>query len=193
MLNFDHHQKENIRSTNVLILEHFCEDTFLEMELKRTIFNYVDEVDRGNIVEFRDHNYPTINAIVRNFNGMDGGFDMALDVCRLTLKGAINSAQKVIKGRKDWESVEINGQIAITHSSEHIVGWQQMAEKENVMCLICPNPRQENSYSIVSRNSDLFTIPKAENIGQSFCHANGFIAAYDSLSQAVNHAKSLLS
>jgi len=49
--NFDHHQNENITATNMLILNHFCNDEKLKVLLRKQLFSYVDAVDRGIFFE----------------------------------------------------------------------------------------------------------------------------------------------
>jgi len=92
--NFDHHQDGNIQSTNILILDHLCKDEKLKGSLKKYLFDYVDSVDRGHVVEDRGEGIkvPTFNSIVRNLNNVDGGFDIALQIARSTLTGFVATA-----------------------------------------------------------------------------------------------------
>lgn len=192
--NFDHHQSGDIPATNLLVLEHFMPGKLNEFSelLKKHLFGYVDAVDRGHIIERpgKDFSVPTFNSIIRNLNNTEDGFDIALQFAKAALRSAIDTVQKEIGSRAHWEKLEKQGGIAIQHDVEHIVGWHELAEKDGVLLLVFPNVRQEGSYRITSRDTNILRIPKHEK--QIFLHANRFTASYPDLESAVNHAVEII-
>ena len=189
-LNFDHHQDGTIEATNLLVLRHFCKDTELVQLLEKHLFGYVDKVDRGMVVE--NGETPTFNSIIRMLNAVPNGFELAVTVADTALLGAIETAKQAIEGRTMWRNVTRYYYMPVVlHKGPPIVGWRELAEEDGILAMMHPNPRQEGSFSITVRDSDICTIPKITNGGQSFCHANGFAASYDTLEDAVRHAEAI--
>ena len=108
----------------------------------------------------------------------------------LAFFSALKTAEKAIESEQRWEQLEKRKGIAIQHDSNHIVGWREFAELEDIYLLITPNPRKEGSYSITTRDTEILKIP--ENSTQTFLHANQFIASYPSFDDAIDHAESCL-
>lgn len=188
--NFDHHQNGSIPATNILVLDHVCNDDRLKDILKHHLYNYVDAVDRGHIIEGKEPNFrtPSLNAIIRNLNSVANGFDIALQVAKTALKGAIATAKAQIKGEDIWQGLEKKNKIAYNHTTEFVVGWKDLAEKENILLMISPN--QRGGYQIVVRDSKVLTIPKDER--QTFIHANQFLAVYKTFEDAESHANFII-
>lgn len=238
--NLDHHQSRNIVSTNRLVLEKVCKDKELVLQLRYLLFDYVDAVDRGHIVEKGLPEYLadlTICQIVRNTNHLTDGFELALEVCAIALKAAIAAAKTkpVVNGgvvptletllfyldekspqadndlcissliriarwglkaaakaakeaEKQWAEVKKNNGVAFYDSPKFLQNWQELAERDGVMLLVTPNAR--GGYQIMSRDSTILTIPQNES--QTFRHANGFLAVYQSKEEALKHASEIM-
>lgn len=190
--NFDHHQDGSIPATNILVLNHLCENVKLKELLKKYLFSYVDAVDRGNIVEGKETDFstPSFNSIIRNLNNLENGFEIALQIAKTTLAAAIATAEKAIESEERWNGLQKIGKIAIQHDADIIIGWREMAEKDGILALISPNIREKGAYQITSRDTDILKIPAHEK--QTFLHANKFIAAYPDLESALQHAREFL-
>jgi uncharacterized UPF0160 family protein len=183
--NFDHHQDGNVPATNMLILDHFCKDLELKAKLQKYLFSYVDKVDRGHIVETGEEmQTPTFNSIIRNLNGLEDGFELALQVARIALAGAVNTSEKAIAGEKAWNALEKLNGIAIDHSTNIIPNWRELAEEEDIVMMVSPNLR--GGYQITSRDTNIFKVEPHPQ--QSFLHANQFLAVYPDFETAKAHA-----
>lgn len=189
--NFDHHQDGNIPATNMLVLNHFCNDEKLKSALRKQLFSSVDAIDRGISPErpVTDFKIPDFNSIIRSLNNVDNGFDKALKISRLVLSAAIATAQKSIRSEETWNNLEKNNNIAIQHNTEAIFGWHDLAERDGILLLITPNNRIPGSYQIMSRETKLITIPKSKR--QLFIHPGGFLAVYPNFIFALKHAEKL--
>lgn len=152
------------------------------------MFNYVDQVDRGEIVEGRDIQAPTFNSIIRSCNALPNGFYVALGIARATFRAALAQAQKAVEDEKRWENeVEKFGRYAVSESDDPIAGWHEMGERDGVIFLVTPNKR--GGWQIISRDSAQFPIPADDT--QTFLHNSGFIAAYPSREHAIGHAMAI--
>lgn len=184
--NFDHHQDGNVAATNMLVLDHFCKDLELKAKLQKYLFSYVDAVDRGKIVETgAEMQTPTFNSIIRNLNGLEDGFELALQVAKMALAGAVNTAKKSIETEGDfWSNLERLDGIIINHSDAVIPNWRELAEKEDAIMMVSPNLR--GGYQITSRDTNIFKVEPHPQ--QTFLHANQFLAVYPDFETSKAHA-----
>lgn len=182
--NFDHHQNGDIEATNLLVLRHFCKDTRLVKKLEQHLFSYVSDVDRGIIPN--GGGIATFNAIVRNFNNIDSGFELALTTAQNILNAYIVTATQAIEGEIRWSNLQRleNGRIAFDKEGVFIPDWKDLANKDGVFILASPNAR--GGFQLVSRNSEELNIPIGD--GQTFRHPSGFMAVYETEGLALKHA-----
>lgn len=190
--NFDHHQDGDLPATNLLILNHFCKDEKLKAYLIRHLFQYVSDVDTGKIIERNNTingiNIPSFNAIVKNLNRVENGFDIALEIANQTLDAFVKTAYKIFEAKENWLKLTFEKNIAIQHTSDKIVGWEDLAKKDQIYFLITPNLRE--GYQIISRNSAEFPIPSSPS--QTFLHPSKFLAVYANFDDALKHARILI-
>ncbi len=179
---FDHHQDENLPASNLLVLQTFC-DAKLAQVLTDNFFGIVSDTDKGITKSLP----ASFTQLISNFNMMSGGFEMALSFAEMALDAAWQVATESIRLENKWVSLDLifNGKARIQEDSEFIPNWKSLAEKEDVLLLIAPNAR--SGWQIVSRNSDVLSIPKGYE-GQTFCHNTGFMAVYETKDIALNHA-----
>lgn len=183
--NFDHHQDANLPASNLLVLRHFVPEGRFRDLLEEYLFKYVSDCDLGG----EKSSAPTLTSIVRGLNNLKqtNCYDLAFRAAQTALLSAVATANARMKAEDQWAEVEKIGKVAITDSTEHIVGWHELAEADGILMLITPN--QRGGYQITSRSTDVFVIPECDL--QTFRHNSGFLAAYATKDDAVNHAMSL--
>lgn len=183
--NFDHHQDANLPASNLLVLRHFVPEGRFRNLLEQYLFQYISECDLGG----EKSTAPTLTSIIRGLNNLKqtNAYELAFRCAQTALFSAIATAEARMKSEEQWAEVQKIGKVAITDSTEHIVGWHELAEADDILMLVTPN--QRGGYQITSRSTDVFVIP--ENELQTFRHNSGFIAAYATKDDAVNHAMSL--
>jgi uncharacterized UPF0160 family protein len=186
--NFDHHQSTDIPATNVLVLNHFCDDEKLKANLRMQLFSSVDVIDRGIFPERPDYDFliPDFNSLIRSMNNSDDGFKKALLVARMVLSAEISKAKKSIRREEIWNSLEKHDGIAIQHTNEPIMDWRELAERDGILLLVSPSNRQSGAYQVVSRDTKTLLIPKTDE--QQFRHPSGFMAVYFNYNQAIKYA-----
>ncbi len=188
-LNFDHHQDADLPATNLMVLRHFFPAGSVRDKLEKFLFDYVDRVDRGEIVEGRDIQAPTFNAIIRACNALPGGFDIALGLAQTVFAAMLAKAEKAVADESRWAALLKSDGVAIDESDDPIAGWHEMAEADGIKFLVTPNKR--GGWQIISRDSAQFPIPA--HPAQTFRHNSGFLAAYPDKEAALFHAIELAS
>ncbi len=183
--NFDHHQDQNLPASNLLILRHFVPEGRFRDLLEEYLFKYVSDCDLGG----EKSTAPTLTSIIRGLNNLKqtNCYELAFRCAQTALLSAVATANARIESEARWAQVEKIGKVAITDSTQHIVGWHELAEADGILMLVTPN--QRGGYQITSRSTDVFAIPECEL--QTFRHNSGFLAAYATKDDAVNHAMSL--
>lgn len=192
--NFDHHQDASLPATNMLILAHFLVPNHLKLAnlLSKYMFQYVSDVDTGKVVEDANSIPLTISGIIRGLNNLpimpELQFRAALEIMTTIVSAQIETANKQIQSEEIWATQVVkDGKVAIHNSTEFLVGWRELAEPAEIRYLVTPNLRA--GFQITSWDSNQFPIPV--DTRQTFRHNSGFLAAYATLEDAVDHAKSL--
>ena len=182
---FDHHQNPELDATNILILEHFVQDEKKVELLKKHLYQIVSDVDRGICTGGGEAG--SFYSIIRSFNNLENGFDVALNVALKVVEAAFKTAEMAIEAEETWEKSAKNGKVAINLSGKFMPNWKEMAKKDGICFLVEPNPR--GGYQVTSVDSSTNPIPAHET--QTFIHNSGFMAVYATLHEAINHASSL--
>lgn len=180
--NFDHHQDATLPASNLLVLRHFVPEGRFRDLLEQYLFKYISDCDLGG----EKGTAPTLTSIIRGLNNYKGvdQFELAFRAAQTALLSAIATADARIESETRWSQVEKIGRVAVTDSTDHIVGWHELAEADNILLLVTPNVR--GGYQITSRSTDAFVIPTDQR--QTFRHNSGFLAVYGSKDDAVAHA-----
>ena len=184
--NYDHHQDANLQASNLLVLGSVCSDPKLLTKLL-PFYNRVSDIDRG----LRIAEPGEFNNIVRNFNSLQNGFELASQFVRSALEALVMTAIKAIEAESVWDSLftEFNGKVKIEPNGVLMPDWKELAKRDGVLLLASPNAR--GGWQLVSRDSNEINIPVSPT--QTFRHASGFMAVYESKEEVLIHAKSFLS
>ena len=187
--NYDHHQCGDIPCASSLVLKHFPPtDSRLKDHLSKFLFDYIDKVDRGHIL-LPTHPEPTVCSVIRSMNEAGVSYQDAVQYMLTTIKTFVAAGLSAIQDQDTWHNDVNKFGYYATIEAKPPATWRDFAKKEDVMFLMHPNPRKERSYSITSRDTNIMTIDKAE--GQTFLHANGFIASYETKADALKHIREL--
>lgn len=128
------------------------------------------------------------NNLVRVFNSVENGFNIALEVVSSVLAAQIAQSTKALAEKARWDALPRQGGLAIQEKGEVILGWKQRASEEGIYFLVALNAR--GGCSLISRESVEFPIPAREN--QLFRHASGFMATYTDQQTAIEEGKLLV-
>lgn len=183
MGNFDHHQSTFEDATNLLVLNYFCKDYALIGKLQKHLFKNVSDVDRGIVQD----QIGSFNSIIRNFNSLENGFELAIDLAFSILSAYVETAKKAIQDEKIWEGLRKENRIVYLENN-HLTDWKEMAKKEGIVFAVSPNAR--GGFQIISVNSEEWNIPVKET--QTFRHNSGFMAVYETEEEAVKHTQEIM-
>lgn len=195
MGNFDHHQDVHLPATNILIADWLTDQGLISTDVRENLsefLNYVSDVDLGLIPD-GNKDY-TFSGIINSLNPFDTtntdesnkDFDMAVTLAIQIIEARIKVAHKAVLDKVRWQKLEriSNGKIVINESFENIIGRDKLAETEGVQFMVTPS--QRGGWQIISCNSAEFNIPIDSR--QKFRHNSGFLAAYDTKQDAIDHA-----
>lgn len=185
--NYDHHQDANLQASNLLVLGSVCSDPKLLNKLL-PFYNRVSDIDRG----LRLAEPCEFNNIVRNFNSLfSDSFEIASQFVRSALEALVITAIKAIEAETVWNELEtvLGGKVKVEPNGILMPDWKSLAERDGVVLLASPNAR--GGWQLVSRDSNFLKIPPLP--AQTFRHASGFMAVYESKEEALIHAKYFLS
>lgn len=191
--NYDHHQDASLPASNMLILKHFVTEGREADLLREYLFQYISDNDTGLVVENQNGivSPPTISGIIRACNNLppDIAEKTALNIAYSATWAYLEMAKKRIAGEEMWaKTIRPFPGVVVHDSLDHIVGWSDLAKKDDVIFLIDHNPR--GGWQMTSRDSKTWPIP--EHPDQTFLHNSRFIAAYPTLEVALEHAESIL-
>jgi uncharacterized UPF0160 family protein len=184
--NFDHHHDAESQATNCLIMWAVVNDSKLAMKM-HPMYNRISDIDRGLAIAGPSE----FNAIVRNFNTLENGFELACQFVRSALEAMVSTAIKAIESESIWNDLEacLNNKVKIEPNGILMPDWKELAKRDGVLLLASPNAR--GGWQLVSRDSEEINIPSSET--QTFRHNSGFMAVYKSALDALSHAESFLS
>lgn len=189
LLMFDHHQDKQLPASNILVLNYLEEQgivpSYTVDYLKERLFNFISDVDKGLVQ--KELGVPTINSIIRTFNGHTFGWDIAYEMIQNIVSYTIRNAEKFELDKIRWSKLERIGRVAVQDDDKFISGWQQLAEQDGINFLVTPSNR--GGWNLISRDSELYPIPA--HIEQTFLHNSGFMAVYTTKLQALDHAISI--
>lgn len=194
MLNFDHHQDESLPASNMLVLDYLTKTGAIQPRhaelLEKYLFGYISRVDCGQVVE-KPGSIPSISGIIRACNNLpeEDANRIAFAIMRAALNAQLATIDRRIESEMIWAAAQ-RGQdkrVVIHDNPEYIVGWHELAEEEGVVYLVTPNAR--GGYQVTSRDSALWPIPPHPS--QTFRHNSGFLAAYPTIQDCINHINEL--
>lgn len=195
-LNFDHHHDGNIPASNVLVADWLVSVGKMDKRVREKIapfLNQVSDVDRGII----PNGGPAagLNAIIRGFNpsagspaDFDSAFETAVAICQQVIGNQIRNAQKAVEDEARWDALEKTNRLAIQEDTNVILGWKEMAKRDDILVLVCPSNRE--GWQVISRDSNEFVVPAHES--QIFRHQSGFMAVYPDREAALAHATQIV-
>lgn len=175
--NYDHHQNEVLPSACMLVMLSYP-DADVYTYLINNLLALISNCDKG----INSPRAGTLNSILRPFNSIPDGFTRAIHLCEEILDVYRINSSIIPQSEKLWDLAEKRGKFAILN--ELVFGWRLFAERDGIQYILCPSMRGKGQWNIVSRDSNLFTIPPDDK--QLFLHSSRFIAVYKSYEDALS-------
>lgn len=195
--NFDHHQDAQLPATNMLLLDHFgiperMGGEAVQERLETILFKRVSDIDTGRLKPDKENPILDFNGMIRAFNPVgeatqqeyDTRFNKALYFASMILNEQIKVAVKYQQDLARWKDLYKQPGIAVCETTDMILCWKDEAAKEHIYLLVAPSLR--GGWSVISRDTDLLKL--AADADQTFLHASGFMAAYETKELALQYA-----
>lgn len=174
--NYDHHQDGTLPASCMLILDELTAWGQCSYELYDELLNSfqtVSDIDCNGPTEMNGFQF---NSLIKTFNALDNGFQIALDVAKNYIRACQATADKAVESRIIWNTgTVIEQQIRICDSFP--IHWKRYNEEP---FLVYPNAGKWNVLSIDSKNHPLVATGQEE-----FIHANKFIAVFQYKTDAI--------
>ena len=179
---FDHHHDDSLEASCVLIATHlfleniYNDDMFLEL---RDTMHVISEIDTGGYTQYNGFQF---NSLIKMFNSLDNGWQLALDTCRNYIKCLKDNVDKIEQSRRIWDEGErISMHIKYCH--EFPIHWKRYDDSA-VMYLIYPN---KGKFNLLSKDSKDFPICSSGD--EEFLHNAKFLAVFSSKEDAIRCAR----
>ena len=176
--NYDHHQDSSLPAACMLVPNELVNLDKVSVELQDELFDSIYEISDIDCNGPADKNGFQFNTLIKSFNAIEKGFEIAVDVCRMYIQSCKANAAKTEESRKIWDEGEDMGNIKVCNAFP--VHWKRYEEQ---MFLVYP---QAGKWNVITRDSA--TAPLAESAMADFMHANKFLAVFSNKKDAINCA-----
>jgi hypothetical protein len=177
--NFDHHHDPSLPSACVLVLKELYFRGHISMVVYDELIDPLMEISHIDCNGPADKNGFQVNSLIKSFNALIDGFDLAVNVCRLYIQSCVLTAAKAAESRHIWDSGE-QVSMFIRSCDAFPIHWKRYEEEP---FLVYPN---EGMFTLISRNSEEFPILSTGR--EKFIHANKFLAVFANKKDAIDCA-----
>lgn len=178
--NYDHHQDASLPAACMITMLELHNKQKISDEMRDELFDpiwHISDIDcNGTAGKDAFH----VNTLIKSFNALENGFDVAVQVCRQYIQSCKITVSKAAESRQIWESGE-KISMYIRACDEFPIHWKRYEEQP---FLVYPH---DGKWNLLSISSDQF--PLASNGKETFMHANKFLAVFDSREDAISCAQ----
>jgi uncharacterized UPF0160 family protein len=177
---FDHHHDESLSASCVLILDHLYMNKTISMELMTELsdnFVVISNIDKGGFIPYNGFQF---NSLIKGFNSLPDGFNVAIDVCRNYIKCAMDNVAKMGESLSIWsKGWTVNNVIKCC--SAFPIHWKRYPG--TIRFLVYPN---NGKYNVISVDS--VKHPVISNGREEFLHNSKFLAVFKTEQDALDCA-----
>jgi uncharacterized UPF0160 family protein len=177
--NYDHHQDNSLPAACMLVLIELVNLGKIDTVMHEELFDAVYEISDIDCNGPADKNGFQVNTLIKSFNSIEDGFELAVDVCRKYIQSCKANAAKSEESKKIWDAGEKMSNIRVCDAFP--IHWKRYKE-ENF--LVYP---QAGKWNVISADSEKFPLLDYNNAAV-FIHVNRFIAVFNSKQEALECA-----
>lgn len=178
--NYDHHQDASLPASCVLVLDALLEHAYISIDLYEELLPSMMEISHIDCNGPADRNGFQFNSLIKSFNALDGGFDVAVQVSRSYVASCKMNLAKSTESLAIWEMGEkISMYIRVCDAFP--IHWKKYNEAP---FLIYPN---DGKWNLLSINSECFPIISTGK--EEFIHNGKFIAVFRDKDDAIQSAQ----
>jgi len=179
-LNFDHHQDDALESSNVLVLNWLRDANYISDRLFERLLPMMREISNIDCQGYINTNGFQVNSLIKSYNSLPNGFDLAISVARGYVKSHILSEMLEKESRQIFDAGELITFDTVV-CDKFPLFWK--AYKQYVYLVA---PTQDEQWAIHS--IDPVKAPLTEMGNETFFHVGKFIAVYATKEEAVESA-----
>lgn len=177
---FDHHHDKNLHASCTLVLNELMNRNLISMHLYEELYKNFHTISQIDCNGFLAVNGFQVNSLVKSFNSLPDGFNIALELAKCYIKAAIDTVNKIAESEEIWERGEdVSRYIKLCDAFP--IHWKRYNDH---MFLIYPNSGKWNLLSIDSED-----FPIVSNGAHEFLHNGKFIAVYADKEDAIASAQ----
>jgi uncharacterized UPF0160 family protein len=178
--NLDHHQNSHLEAACVLVLDHLLHTGYCSHELRAELldqFITISHMDRNG---FEDMNGFQVSSLIRSFNNLQNGFELAINVAESYIKAAQDNAEKSYASLEIWNrGIEVISGVRVC--DEFPIHWKRYVTHE-ALFLVAPD-MTGTKWNVHSADSSRF--PLRSTGKEEFLHAGKFIAVFATKEEAI--------
>lgn len=177
--NYDHHQDSTSHAACVLVCKELIERGYMDGVVYEELIDNLLEISDIDCNGPANKNGFQVNTLIKSFNSIEDGFELAVDVCRKYIQSCKANAAKSEESKKIWDDGEKMGNIRICTAFP--IHWKRY---EQEMFLVYP---QAGKWNVITRDSSI--APLVDSGKADFMHANKFLAVFKTKLDATSCAK----
>lgn len=177
---FDHHHNEYLPAACLLVLDFLYMTNKISSQFYEELVNAYTAVSVIDTTGYNGSEGFSFNSLIKSFNYIDEGFEVALNVARNYVQACSNTADKATESRSIWLAGE-KISLYIRACDAFPIHWKRYEEEP---LLIYPNAGKYNLLSINSEDFPLVSTGKEE-----FMHKNKFLAVFTTKEDAISCAQ----
>jgi len=104
--NYDHHQSKELDASCILVLKALTYEGLIGRELYEELessFEAISFIDRNGPASMNGFQF---NTLIKSFNALENGFDIAVNVCRKYIQSCKATVQKSVESQEIWDRGE---------------------------------------------------------------------------------------
>ena len=177
---FDHHHDKFLPASCTLVLNELMSRHLITMHLYEELYKNFQTISTIDCNGFNQMNGFQVNSLVKSFNSLPDGFNIAVELAKCYIRAAIDTVNKIAESEEIWERGEdISRYIKLCDAFP--IHWKRYNDH---MFLIYPNNGKWNLLSIDSED-----FPIVSNGAHEFLHNEKFIAVFPKKEDAIASAQ----
>lgn len=178
--NYDHHQSKELDASCILVLKALTYEGLIRQELYEELQSSFETISFIDCNGPQDMNGFQFNTLIKSFNALENGFDLAVDVCRKYIQSCKATVQKSVQSQEIWDRGE-KISMFIRLCDAFPIHWKRYEEE---IYLIYPN---DGKWTVLTRSSHDF--PVWDTGKADFIHQGRFIAVFSDKEDAIQCAQ----
>ena len=178
---FDHHQDRMLFASNCLVLYHLHQIDAIEEDLFWKLHDQFMNISIIDCNGYETFDGFQVNSLIKSFNSLDYGFQMAMDVAKTYIKAKMMDCTLAEESRLIFDNSErVSEGVRMAHKFP--LFWKSYKECEFFIA-----PDKDGIWCLHSVDSKEFPILTTGE--EKFIHNERFVAGYPSMEKAIDSGR----